>query len=880
MGEVYRARDTRLERDVALKVLPPEVAHDAERVGRFEREAKLLATLNHPNVAAIHGFEEVDGTAFLAMELVNGEDLSRRIERGPIPVEEACALAVQMTHGLQAAHDQGVVHRDLKPSNVMITPDDEVKILDFGLARAMSSDPGSAEALSESPTLTTATRAGVLLGTAPYMSPEQARGRQADQRSDIWSFGAVLFEMLSGSRPFAGPTVTDVLAAVVRGEPDWEALPASTPPSVRRLLERCLHKDRRLRLQAIGDARFDLESRGAKDEDVAIGAGRKVSRIVAAALIAAAAAAGLWLGGRTFAPGETSTAPVRSTIRMPSGVRLSGWASPAIAISPDGRTLAYVGEGEDGKHLYVRRLDSFDTVRVPDSEWAEGPFFSPDGALVAFANGSVSGGGSDPPRLRSYSVADGTTRVICDVYDYFGGTWLDDGTIVYADLQPGGLRRVDAEGGSPQVLSEGKSAIPRSVAWPQGLPGGRDVLVTVWEGAEGGRAYTVDLDSGAYRDLGVVGHMARFLPTGHLVVERTDRRLEAMRFDIETGRVVGAPVAILSDVSMLGNSAGAFAFSDDGTLAYTTGPVSGSQHVLTVLALVRWDGSLEQLPFDPDFFTSASMSPEGSRVAATTNFGGLLVLDLKRRTRLALPVDDSIFSCISPLWSPDGTEIVFTGHRGDEQGSEMALHVQRADGEGAPRALNTPPGEFYPTSWVPGAGRVLFWGWEAVDSYHSKAFELELEDSGELVELKLSASEAARPMVSPDGRWLAYSSSETGSDQVYLRTYPDLGPKIAVGEGLAGYWSPDMRSLFVRRSANRSNIGSLWVVDIDWSDPDGPALGLARHVADLSRLRGLSPDGAGRGFLGLFEVEGSGLVTDINLVQGWFGEVQRLLPER
>ena len=878
MGEVYRARDSRLDRDVALKVLPAEVAGDEERLARFRREAKLLASLTHTNIAAVYGFEEINGMSFLVMELVEGEELADRISRGPMPADEASAIALQVIRGLQAAHEKGIVHRDLKPANIKVSADNEVKILDFGLARAFMGDASGSGELSESPTITAATQQGVILGTAAYMSPEQARGQQVDHRSDIWSFGVVLYQMLTGTAPFTGDTVTDVLASVVRAEPDWHDLPPGTPSHLRRLLEKCLDKDRRQRLQAIGDARFDLEAQASIEKATDNARRRPMAAVIALALVPLAAVAGWWLGaGRSAKAPGVSSEPVRSVVPMPEGVRLAGWSAPALAISPDGRTIAYVGDGVDGKHLYVRSLDSFETVRVPDSEWAEGPFFSPDGAWVGFANGNISGNGSEPGRLRKYSVAEQTTRVICDVEDYFGGTWRDDGTIFWADFQPGSLRRVDADGGESQWVDLDASSRRAAFAWPQVLPSGTEALFTVWDGKDGGRAAIMDLETGELRDLGVDGHLARYLPTGHLIVARADRRLEGVRFDLESRQVMGAPVELLPRVSILGNDAGAFAVSDNGSLIYTTEPVTGSRHELAEIMLVRWDGTIERLPFEQDFYVAAATSPDGRRVAAATGSDGIFILDVERGTRFELPERDGVMGVLGPVWSPDGNEIVYSAKRGGDY--SISVHAQRTDGEGLPELLHTRIGEFRPWSWVPGTRKVMVSGYGTGVNFKSAVFEIDLDQTDTLRPVKLSESDDWAPMVSPDGRWLAYTSTETGEAQVYVRSYPDVGPKIPIGVGRAGIWTPDMQQLYLFRAAGRRD-GSLWAVDLDWSDPASPRPGIPRHVVDLEGQRGLLIDGPGRGLVARFQVEGSGVVSELNLVQNWFAEVQRLLPEK
>ena len=481
MGEVYRARDPKLQRDVAIKILPEAVSRDPERLARFQREAQLLAALNHPHIGAIYGLEESGGVEALVLELVEGETLAEKLAGGAMPIDEAVAAARQIGDALEAAHEKGIVHRDLKPANVKITPTGSVKVLDFGLAKALSVD-GSAPDVTRSPTITAAaTQAGVVIGTAAYMSPEQARGRPVDKRSDIWSFGVVLYEMLTGRRCFEGETVSDVLASVLRQEIDWSALPPDTPAGVRALLARCLERDPKKRLRDVGDAWIAPEPAARPPEAPPARPSRTLAW-AAAVVLALAAGFGAARWSSRPAPRDAPRA-VHSILPLPAGVQLFGWASPVIGISRDGGTIAFVGVKEGERPgLWVQQLDGSDAVAVPDSGSAEGPFFSPDGQWIGFATdvSSLTMSGKSGA-LHKHSLATHLTQPLGPIPDFFGASWADDGSIIVAISTTEGLWRFPADGGQPDtsaesVLSNGRS-VRRSLRWPQWI-GPKQVLLT------------------------------------------------------------------------------------------------------------------------------------------------------------------------------------------------------------------------------------------------------------------------------------------------------------------------------------------------------------------------------------------------------------------
>ena len=668
MGEVYRARDGKLGRDVAIKVLPEEFAENEERLARFKREAKVLASLNHPNIASIYGLEQSDETHYLVLELVPGETLAERISRGPIPLEEVLDIATQMAEALEEAHEHGIVHRDLKPANVKQTEDGKIKVLDYGLAKVFQEETPEADS-SMSPTLTRdVTRVGVILGTAAYMSPEQACGKPVDRRTDIWAFGAVLFEMLTGTKPFPGDDISQTLARVIDREPDWSALPATVPPSLATYLRRCLQKDPRQRVQAIGDVRLALEGafettatqQGAVSQPV----GWRPSMGMAATavlLFSIAAGVAVW----SVVHREPTPRPViRFSLPLPPGETLTAAGRHAVALSSDGTRLVYSANNQ----LYLRAMDQMETTPVRGTEGgARSPFFSPDGEWVGF----YAGGG----QLKKVAVSGGAPVTLCDAQSPLGARWGADDTIVFGQ-RGAGILQVSADGGTPEVL------IPLTGTegfGPQVLPGEKAVLFTLLhEGRNWDDAQIVvhSFETGERKVLVEGGRDARYVPTGHLVYV-LDGTLLAVPFDVDALEVMGGPIPMAEGVMTAGLRSGAahFGVSDTGALVYVTADPGDR-----TLVWVDRDGREETLAAEPRAYQYPRISPDGGRLAVDVRDQeqDIWIWDFARETLTRLTFAPGLDSY--PVWTPDGRQVAFASNR---DGPEHNLYWKAADGTGS-----------------------------------------------------------------------------------------------------------------------------------------------------------------------------------------------------
>jgi serine/threonine-protein kinase len=880
MGEVYRARDTKLRRDVAIKVLPPSVARDPDRLQRFEREAHLLASLNHPHIAAIYGVEESAGIVALVLELVEGVTLADRVAAGPLPVDEALAIARQIAEALESAHERGIIHRDLKPANVKLTPDGTVKVLDFGLAKVEA----SAANLSESPTITAlATREGVILGTAPYMSPEQARGKDVDKRADIWAFGCVVYELLTGARAFPGETTTDVLAAVVNREPDYWALPPATPPVIRRMLARCLDKDPKRRLRDIGDARLDIEDvlNGAASEAAAAPAplarhalARSVIGVFGLAMGAALVLL-LWSPWR-IAPLSGLT---RLNAELGADVSLVTNEGASAVLSPNGEVLAFVAQKSLGEpsQLYVRRLDELVATPLAGTGGALNPFFSPDGEWIAFfADG----------KLKKISVAAHSVVTLCDAPTGRGGSWADDGTIAFSPAA-GAVRlmRVSADGGAPEPLMNDADGFQR---WPQVLPGGKAVLYTgaPVDGWNNASLIVQPLPAGERKVVQRNAYYGRYLSSGHLVYVH-EGALFAAPFDLDALEVTGPAVRALQGVTANATVTGGaqFAVSGTGTLVYLPG--ENATRELSISWMDR-TGQTTPLGATPADWLDPVFSPDGRQLAMSILERGhrdVWIYDWMRDTPSRLTVDRA--NDEAPVWTPDGRRIAFASQRGD--GATYSLYLQRADGMGEAQRLTEGRKSQFPESWHP-TGKFLAFTEDGTHPGDHNIMMLPVVGdeatgwtAGEpTVFLGTPANEGA-PMFSPDGRWLAYSSGESGRYEVYVRPFPGPGGKWQISAGgTTPIWSPRRRELFYSTSDRRIMVAS-YTVEGESFRAEKPRLWTERRFtqrinAIAPRSLGLHPDGDRFALAASPETGVSADQNKVVFVFNFFDELRRIAP--
>lgn len=791
MGEVWRARDPKLNRDVALKVLPDHLANDPDRLARFKREAQVLAALNHPHVGGIYGFEETNRIRALVLELVEGPTLADRISRGPVSIGEALPIARQVAEALEAAHEQGIVHRDLKPSNIKVRPDGTVKVLDFGLAKGLETAPYAPSA-PDSPTITSpvVTGTGVILGTAAYLSPEQARGKPPDRRADIWAFGCVVYELLTGRTAFdAGESVVDAMMSILTKEPDWSALPPATPPQVRRLLIRCLQKDPQKRLPHIGVARLEIdEALTASNSDALLpgtplaqekvnasvrGARRGVWPWAAIGLAALAVAVFLlvWWPQRSL---NEAVALQRLSVDLGADTPLSVTAGAALAVSPDGQTVAFVaGQGAESQ-LYIRRLDELEATPLPGTQYARGPFFSPDGRWVGFFSMA---------RLRKISVAGGAPIELGN--GALGGTWSDDGSIVFSPRITGPLARVSSEGGTPEPLTtvvEGEL----THRWPHVLPGGKAVLYTASASAAStanGNLVLQALPNGARRVLQQGATYGRFVASGHVVFVRAGT-LFAMPFDLDRLEPTGTAVPVLEGMTTINSGAttvagGAhFAVADTGTLIYLPGR-SLDLNADPIVWLNR-GGQTSPLRSVPVDWSNPRFSPDGSLLAMDFIDRGntdVWVYDWARDSLSPLtsphPADD-----LAPVWTPDGRRLVFSSNRNGGPN----LYWQRADGEGEVQPLTESPEQQFATSWHPSGRYLAFRQINPQTGSDLMILPMEGDDvsglrPGTPTVFLATPFEEVMPEFSPDGNWLAYGSNESGRYEVYVRPFPGPGSR-------------------------------------------------------------------------------------------------------
>jgi len=893
MGKVLRARDLKLGRDVALKVLPPEVATQPDRLARFRREAQILASLNHPRIAAIHGLEEADGILALSLEMVEGEDLAQRLTRGPLPVEEALRIAGQIAEGLEYAHEHGVVHRDLKPANVKTTPDGGVKILDFGLAKAFDAEAttaGGSGSTSLSPTLSRhVSAAGIILGTAAYMSPEQARGKPVDKRADIWSFGVVLFEMLTGRNLFGGETVTDVLAAVVRQEIVWDALPTSTPEALRLLLRRCLERDVAQRLRDIGEARIAIGDAASPDAALRLvgsrgpEAPRPKRSALPWAVAGALAAALLVVAWSPWRQAQTAPMPLRLSVELGANVTLPVRTRPGVGpgtaavLSPDGRVLVFVGEDVAGvRRLHVRRLEQSVAVPLAGTEGASHPFLSPDSRWIGFFANN---------KLKKVAIEGGPAVTLCDAYDNRGGSWGQDEAILFAVVGAASLRRIPAGGGAVTELpTTGDPAVAGDARWPQILPGGRAVLFTsgVAGNYDAASLAVQQLPSGPRKVVHKGGYFGRYVRSGHLLYMRAGT-LFATAFDPERLSVLGAPLPVLEGVASNPGAGGAqFAASEGGALVFVPG---GSLVPVMPIVWLGKDGHTRPLRSVPAVYFVLGFSPDGQRLATDirdADEADVWTYDWARDAMYRLTSHAG--RDYSPVWSPGGRWIAFASTRGDERTPN--LYCQRADGTGEVIRLTESANPQSPSSWHP-TGRYLAFN-DAHGGNHVEVLELTGDEAsgwkpGKASALQESPALQGNAAFSPDGRFVAYTSAETGAHEVYVRPFPGDGARVRVSVSGANHpmWSKKRNELFYWSTAGSTLMVATYRMEGDTVHIDKPQTWSATAIQTRGPFRNfdLHPDGDRFAVVtttGPTEPE----PNHVTLVLDFAEELRRVLPNR
>jgi Tol biopolymer transport system component len=867
MGEVYQAKDQKLGRDVAIKVLPEEFAKDTERIARFQREAKLLASLNHPNIAAIHGLEESGGTNFLVLELVEGETLADQIKSGPIPVEDSLKLALQIAEALEAAHEKSVIHRDLKPANIKVTPEGKVKVLDFGLAKAFAGEQENLN-LSNSPTLSNAaTQQGVILGTAAYMSPEQARGKSVDKRADIWAFGCVLYEMLTGQAAFQGEDITEILASVVKGGANLDLLPVSIHPRVREVLTRCLQKDLKRRYQDIGDVRYDIEQvlaepPGSLAQPIPAGPHGKLRTIApwlaAVVIICIITGLAVW----RLKPAEPRQI-VRFYHDLPEDQQVSKAPLSVLAVSADGNQFVYCTP----KGIYVRSLNESSAKLIPGTEGdPEQPFFSPDGKWIGYFSAS-------DQQLKKIAINGGTPVTLGDVRNLYGASWDESNTIVFSQLS-GDIMSIPANSGRAETILKGKLPV-----FPQVLPGRKSVLYTEPTSGTQGKIVVQPIKSGKPKEL-FAAYGARYLSTGHIVY-RTGNTLFAVPFDLKRMETTGGPVPVVEGLREA-------VISDSGTLVYIPGNALAATPGLN-LVWVNREGKEQPLsaPVNSYGFPSNSaprISPDGTRVALTFSIGAnenIWIWDFAHESMTRLTFDEGEDGW--PLWSPDSKRIVYRSR-------DHEINRRAADGSGEVEKLGSLPDSGLdipgPFSWSRDGKTLLSWDL-ILSPLHTDIGSISLEGGLSRKPLLQEKYNKDHPQVSPDGRWLAYASNESGHNEVYVRSFPEVNKgrwQISMDGGNGPLWSPNGRELFYR---NGDSVMAVSVETEPTFKPGKPKM-LFRGTyfsdnigqAVLPRWD-ISPDG--KRFLMMKEsgqTSTGGAPRKINIVLNWLEELKARVPTK
>jgi Tol biopolymer transport system component len=837
MGEVYRARDTRLGRDAAIKILPEAFAQDPERLRRFEREARTLASLNHPHIAQIYGLEQLGSSSALVMELVDGEDLSQRLARGAMPLDEALPIARQVAEALESAHEQGIIHRDLKPANIKVRDDGSVKVLDFGLAKALEQKGASQDNPANSPTLSArATALGMILGTAAYMAPEQAKGKTVDRRADVWAFGAVLYEMLTGRRAFEGTDVSETLASVLRDTPAFDALPSSVPVPIRRLLRRCLERDGTRRLDSMSAARLEiadaldpsLAGGGAASADTAAHPSpshrrrRRLARVAAAAaLILLSGLAGA--GAFYLSAGPRPDAQViRFEIPTPPTDDIV-----SLAMSPDGSQLAFVAKGENGPQLWIRRLDRIAVQPLPGTEGASYPFWSPDGRAVGFFADS---------KLKRLDLAAGAPVELASAPSARGGTWGPQNVILYSPTVQSGLYRIPAGGGASDAVTQTGAESGASHRWPQFLPDGR-FLFYVYQGpVETRGVYVGSLGGSPPLRVMASDGAALFAPPDVLLLPTQDA-LVAWRFDTARAAITGEPITVAQGIGDGGVYRAAVAVSDNGRLVHRAG--GGQRRQLTWLD--RSGRTVSTLgPPDERWLAGPELSPDERQVAVFREVRGdtdVWLVDVARGSPNRFTFDPANDS--NPLWSADGAHLFFASGRT----GKMDVFVKPSDGAVEERPLLTNEQSKWPLSVSTDRRFLLYRGVDPRTKLD--LWVLPLEGDGKPFPYLQTPFDESEGQFSPDGRWVAYVSNESGSrPEVYVRSFQGVAGKwqVSTGGGTQVRWGRDGQELFFLAPDGRLMAAPFVVrAGVATPDPGVPVPLFMTRLASGSNVTGLKP---------------------------------------
>ena len=877
MGEVYRARDTQLGRDVAIKVLPDAFATDAERLARFRREAQVLASLNHPNIGHIYGFEG-DAIPALVLELVEGPTLAARIAQGPLPPAEAVPIARQVAEALEAAHEAGIIHRDLKPANIKVREDGTVKVLDFGLAKAVTSD--SAADPMNSPTLTArATQLGTILGTAAYMSPEQAKGRAIDKRADVWAFGAVLFEMLTGRRAFEGEDISETLASVLRQDIDLAALPSSTPDVLRGLITRCLERDPKRRLRDIGEARLQLETpaavAGTRAAAPAAAAGTTTKRsglahvVAGILLVALGVMAWLWWRASSQAPPPVT----RVSVTLPPDVTLRLIIHPIIAVTNDGSRIALVGNRKGVDQLYVRPINEFEPRLLAGTEDASSPFFSPDGTWIAFFAGG---------KLKKVPADGGPVITLAEnTTDNRGGIWLDDDTIIYTPGPATPIYRISAAGGTPVAASTVDEAKhERTHRWPEMLPDGKTVLITVGsvehpDDYDDATIEAIRLDTGARTTVLRAGRTARYVSPGTLLFLR-GKVLYAVPFDAGTLAVKGAPVPVIDGISGDVTTGSAhYAVAKNGTLVFVPGDPSGGNRQVV---WVDKQGKATPVDVAAAHYDGPHVSPDGRRVAIDVVAGASLrdiyVIDTVIGTSSRLTFGG--VENRSPIWMHDGRRLVYIAY--DRAKNVSAIMIMSADGSGEAQKVTEVSGQAYAEDLTRDDATLILSANSSTARGKFEIFRLMLQPGSKPEpEVSSPAGDVQNATLSPDGKWLAYYSADQGHPEVYVQSFGSKGSRSQVSNagGVEPRWAPDGSALYYQQA------DGLMRVPIE----PGAALtrGKAQMLFNASAQQAVSDSGQtydidpkGARFLMLRPATEGAPAPDVHVIFNWFDELNKI----